>query len=75
MSLEKLAQLDADYLFVVNSKGVSKDEFLKEPVWANIPAVKNGHVYDFTTESSWLYTGVIANRQMIENVLENVLKQ
>ncbi|MED3498175.1 AraC family transcriptional regulator [Brevibacillus agri] len=75
VSLEKLAQLDADYLFVVNSKGVSKDEFLKEPVWANIPAVKNGHVYDFTTDSSWLYTGVIANRQMIENVLENVLKQ
>ncbi|RNB58441.1 helix-turn-helix domain-containing protein [Brevibacillus gelatini] len=74
VSLEKLAELDADYLFVVNSKGVSKDELLKEPVWANIPAVKNGQVFDFTTDSSWLYTGVIANRQMIEDVLDNVLK-
>ncbi|NRQ51925.1 AraC family transcriptional regulator [Brevibacillus sp. HD1.4A] len=74
LSQEKLAQMDADYLFIVNSKGASKDEFLKEPVWANIPAVQKGQVYDFSTESSWLYTGVIANRQMIENVLENVVK-
>ncbi|WP_232322280.1 AraC family transcriptional regulator [Brevibacillus parabrevis] len=74
LSQEKLAQMDADYLFIVNSKGTSKDEFLKEPVWANIPAVQKGQVYDFSTESSWLYMGVIANRQMIENVLENVAK-
>lgn len=75
ISLEKLAVLDADYLFIVNSKGMSKDDLLRDPVYANIPAVKAGHVYDFTKDSSWLYTGTIANQQIIENVLESVLKK
>lgn len=72
LSLEKLAQLDADYIFIVNSKGVSKDEIVKDPVWEGIPAVKEGHVYDFGQNSSWLYTGTIANGQMIDDVLKSV---
>ncbi|MFS0554210.1 ABC transporter substrate-binding protein [Brevibacillus sp. 179-C9.3 HS] len=74
ISMEKLAELDADYLFIVNSNPTTTEQMLKEPVWANIPAVKNGHTYSFAKDSSWLYTGVIANRQMIENVLSNVMK-
>ncbi|PQP90155.1 ABC transporter substrate-binding protein, partial [Paenibacillus sp. AR247] len=74
VSLEKFAQMDADYLFIVNSRGVSKDELLKDPVWANIPAVKEGHVYEFDDHSSWLYSGTIANTQIIDDVLSNVVK-
>lgn len=74
LSLEKLAELNADYIFIVNSKNVSKDEIIKDPVWAGIPAVKEGHVYDFGKDSSWLYTGTIANSQMIDDVLKNVMK-
>ncbi|MDR6884586.1 AraC family transcriptional regulator [Bacillus sp. 3255] len=74
LSAEKLATLDADYLFIVNSKGVTKEEFLKEPVWQGIPAVKKGQVYDFDNNSSWLYTGTIANSQMIDDVLKSVMK-
>ncbi|MCM3628319.1 ABC transporter substrate-binding protein [Paenibacillus glycanilyticus] len=74
LSLEKLAELDADYLFIVNTKGVSKEELLKDPIWAGIPAVKAGQVYDFDNSSSWLYTGAIANGQIIDDVLANVLK-
>lgn len=74
LSAEKLATLDADYLFIVNSKGVTKEEFLKEPVWQGIPAVKKGQVYDFDNNSSWLYTGTIANSQMIDDVLKSVVK-
>lgn len=72
LSLEKLAELDADYIFIVNSKNVSKEDIVKDPVWAGIPAVKEGHVYDFGKDSSWLYTGTIANSQMIDDVLKNV---
>jgi iron complex transport system substrate-binding protein len=75
MSLEVLAELDADYLFIVNGKGVSKEELLKEPVWADIPAVKNGHVYTYGNEASWLYTGTIANRQIIDNVMKSILNK
>lgn len=74
VSMEKFAQMDADYLFIVNSRGVSKDELLKDPVWANIPAVKEGHVYEFDDHSSWLYSGTIANTQIIDDVLSNVVK-
>jgi iron complex transport system substrate-binding protein len=74
LSLEKLAELDADYIFIVNSKNVSKEDIVKDPVWAGIPAVKEGRVYDFGKDSSWLYTGTIANSQMIDDVLKNVTK-
>ncbi|PNQ79240.1 AraC family transcriptional regulator [Paenibacillus sp. F4] len=74
LSLEKLAELDADYIFIVNSKNVSKEDIVKDPVWAGISAVKEGHVYDFGKDSSWLYTGTIANSQMIDDVLKNVTK-
>lgn len=74
ISMEKLAELDAEYLFIVNSNTTTAEQLLKDPVWANIPAVKNGQAYTFAKDSSWLYTGAIANRQMIENVLTKVLK-
>lgn len=73
VSLEKLATLDADHLFLINSDGAASEE-LKSAVWKNIPAVKNGHVYEFGPETSWLYTGTIANSQIIDNVLKSVVK-
>jgi len=74
LSLEKLAEMDADYLFVVNSKGVSKEQLLQDPVWAGIPAVKNNQVYAFDRSSSWLYSGPIASGRIIDDVLGSVLQ-
>lgn len=74
ISMEKFAQLDADYLFIVNSRGISMDEILKDPVWANIPAVKKGQIYEFNDDSSWLYSGSIANSQMIDDVMASIVK-
>ncbi|WDL89759.1 ABC transporter substrate-binding protein (plasmid) [Priestia aryabhattai] len=71
ISLEKLADLDADYIFLVNSdkNGAST---LSNSIWKNIPAVKNNHVAEFPRSSSWLYTGVIANDQIIDDVLKTI---
>ncbi|WP_411501942.1 AraC family transcriptional regulator [Brevibacillus centrosporus] len=74
LSTEKLAELNADHLFVVQGKGVNMDEMKKDPIWLQMPAVKNGHVYVFDDSSSWLYTGAIANSQMIDDVLKSVVK-
>lgn len=74
VSLEKFLQIDADYLFVINSDSVGSSELLSDPLLANIPAIKNGHVYEFESSSSWLYSGAIANRQIIENVLDSIVK-
>ncbi len=74
ISLEALAEIDADHLFIINSRGISKDKLLSDPVWSNIPAVKNGNVYEYDKETSWLYTGTIANSQIIDDVLESMIK-
>lgn len=73
ISLEKLAELDADHLFFINSDGDGA-EVLQDPLWANIPAVKNGNIYEYGKETSWLYTGTIANTQIIDDVLESLVK-
>ena len=66
VSLEKLAELDADYLILVNSdKGA---DFFSEQVWQNLDAVKNNHLWEFVPESSWLYNSPIAYTKMIEDI-------
>lgn len=66
VSLEKLAELDADYLILVNSdKGA---DFFSEQVWQNLDTVKNNHLWEFGPESSWLYNGPIAYTKMIEDI-------
>ncbi|WP_186670926.1 iron-hydroxamate ABC transporter substrate-binding protein [Sporosarcina sp. BP05] len=74
ISLERLAELDADHIFLINSDKGNGAEMLKDPVWQNIPAVKNGHIYEYGAETSWLYSGVIANTQIIDGVVESLTK-
>ena len=71
VSLESLSQLDADYLFLVNSD--TGAAMFKDPLWRNIPAVKNNHLYEFDGNSSWLYNGPIAYTRIVENI-KDVLK-
>ena len=72
VSLEALAELDADYLFLVNSDIDAGSAALDDAIWKNIKAVKNGNVHEFGKETSWLYTGPIANNQIIDNVLASL---
>ena len=69
ISLEKLVELDADYLFLINSDG-SESTSLSDALWKGIPAVKAGNVFEFSPDESWLYTGAIANSQMIDHILD-----
>ncbi|SER26820.1 iron complex transport system substrate-binding protein [Gracilibacillus ureilyticus] len=73
ISLEKLAELEAEHIFLVNSDGEGAT-MLEDPIWQNIPAVQNGNVYEFDRGSSWLYTGPIANSQMIDDALESLVE-
>ncbi|MDT2737000.1 ABC transporter substrate-binding protein [Enterococcus pseudoavium] len=66
VSLESLSQLDADYLFLVNSD--SGAAMFKDPLWNNLPAVKNQQLFEFDGTSSWLYNGPIAYTKMVENI-------
>lgn len=74
ISLERLAELDADHIFLINSDKGNGAEMLQDPIWENIPAVKNSQIYEFGSETSWLYSGVIANSQIIDGVVESLTK-
>lgn len=73
ISLEKLVELDAEHLFLINSD-TDGSSALSEALWKSVPAVKAGNVYEFTPEASWLYTGTIANSQIIDNILASLVK-
>ncbi|MCA0972080.1 ABC transporter substrate-binding protein [Halobacillus litoralis] len=74
ISLEKLAQLDADHIFLLNGDG-EEAEMLQDDIWQNIPAVQNGNVYEYDSDdSSWLYTGPIANTKMLEDIQESLVE-
>ncbi|TSB45128.1 ABC transporter substrate-binding protein [Alkalicoccobacillus porphyridii] len=66
VTLEALAELDADHLFLINSSEDSSEEVLNDPVWANVPAVSENQVYDISRDSSWLYTGIQAHTQTVQ---------
>jgi len=71
VSLEILPELDADYIFLVKD-GSQGDQFLNElkesNVWKNMPAVKNGNVYE-TESDYWLSGGLIAQGKVIDDVV------
>lgn len=75
ISLEKLAGLDADYIFLVNSDKGQGGNTLNSSVWKNLPAVKAGHVYEMSSKSSWLYSGLNANEQIIDDVLGKLVSK
>nr|WP_051318286.1 iron-hydroxamate ABC transporter substrate-binding protein [Cohnella thermotolerans] len=75
ISLEKLADLDADHLILINSDKGTGSAALNDPIWKTIKAVKNGHVYEYPSSSSWLYYGPVASSQMIDNVLNDIVKK
>ncbi|MGN7310580.1 ABC transporter substrate-binding protein [Alkalicoccobacillus gibsonii] len=70
VTLEALAELDADHLIFINSSEEAADDLLNDPVWANVPAVSKEQVYPVTRESSWLYNGLQAHKQTIESAKE-----
>lgn len=74
ISLEKLVELDADYIFLINSDTASGSKVLSDKLWKSIPAVKSGNVHEFSPDESWLYTGAIANEQIIDNILSTLVK-
>ena len=74
ISLEKLVELDADHLFIIDSESPENPAVLSDKLWESIPAVKAGNVHTISSQASWLYTGTIANTQIIDDVVETLTK-
>lgn len=72
-SLESLAELnDVDYIFVLSGKGRAKPP-VNNPLWQQLPVVKQGHVYEVDS-GHWFNQNVIANQLIIDDVLRNLVK-
>lgn len=74
VSLEKLVELDADYLFLINSDNTENPNAVSDELWNTIPAVKEGNVFSFSAETAWLYTGPIANSQIVDDIVTSLTK-
>ncbi|MFF2911365.1 iron-hydroxamate ABC transporter substrate-binding protein [Paenibacillus sp. NPDC057934] len=74
ISLEKLSELKADHIFLVNSDKSDSSEILNSATWKSIPAVKSGHVYELSSNSTWLYSGATADSKTIDDILKFLVK-
>ncbi|WP_019419408.1 ABC transporter substrate-binding protein [Paenibacillus sp. OSY-SE] len=71
MSMEILPELDADYIFVINAydQGTERmKEMMESPIWKNMPATKQGHVYEVSNKY-WLGSGLIAYEKIIDDTI------
>src|SRR5699024_10116868 len=75
VSLERLAELKADHLFLITDQIGDGKEALQEEVFSNIPAVKKGNLYEYTREDSWLYSGYLANTQIVKDVSKSLVEE
>ncbi|MEK5254954.1 iron-hydroxamate ABC transporter substrate-binding protein [Paenibacillus sp. FSL F4-0125] len=74
ISLEKLSELTADHIILVNSDKTEGSEILDSAIWKGIPAVKAGNVHEMSSTSSWLYSGANAGGKIIDDVLKSLVK-
>lgn len=61
ISMEKLTEVDPDYIYFLDNGGERIDEFKNHPVWKNLKAVKNHTVYPAQKEL-WPYGGAWLGR-------------
>ncbi|TWI58070.1 ABC transporter substrate-binding protein [Halalkalibacter nanhaiisediminis] len=75
VTIEKLSELDADHIFLLNPEGeMGVDELFASSVWNDLPAVQADQVYEISDASNWTIIGLIASEQTIDEVVENLVK-
>ncbi|WP_369382125.1 ABC transporter substrate-binding protein [Lysinibacillus fusiformis] len=72
ISEEVLADYAGDYI-ILTSNDRTVEDYKKDPIWGNLPAVKNDHLYVWPEERSWYYdpTAVLAQVEELTNWLLN----
>ena len=75
ISLEALADFDADHVFLIAAEGEAGLETLtNSTLWNGLPAAKNNQVYTITDDGSWTINGMIASEKVMEKVKETLVK-
>ena len=75
ISLEALADMDADHVFLIAAEGETGLETLtSSSIWQATPAAQNGHVYEILDDGSWTINGKIASDKVIDVLVEKLAK-
>lgn len=85
ISMELLPELTADHIFLVAGYGTAGgdsdqeakkrlEEMKQDPLWQEVPAVKNGNVYEVDSRL-WLAHGIIAVEKKVDDVMTHMIKK
>ncbi|MDO7908241.1 ABC transporter substrate-binding protein [Paenibacillus sp. JX-17] len=75
ISLEKLADLDADHIFLINADGVGQAaKGTETALWKNLKAVKEGHVHELADQGNWTVSGLVAGEKTMEEIVGALTK-
>ncbi|WP_340372036.1 Fe(3+) dicitrate ABC transporter substrate-binding protein [Peribacillus sp. FSL E2-0218] len=71
MNLEQLVEIDPDILLLANNEGkLLTDEWKDNPLWKNLKAVKNGHIYSVDRDLWTRYRGVVSAEAIAKDTLK-----
>lgn len=74
ISLEKLPEINPDYIYLLDNGDGRIEEFKAHPIWKNIDAVKNNHVYPAQKEQ-WPYGGgYLGHTKAVDYILQTMGK-
>lgn len=71
LSLEKLSELDADYIFVIKTERYQTSELEKNSLWKGLPAVRQGRVFEVES-GTWQYAGLICNERVLADIMKAI---
>ncbi|MBA2692262.1 MAG: iron-siderophore ABC transporter substrate-binding protein [Rubrobacter sp.] len=72
ISLERVPDLDAEHLFVLDQTDDEMEELTESPLWQSVPAVPQGNVYP-AGRDTWIAVGLLASESMIEDIEEALM--
>ncbi|MFD1677197.1 ABC transporter substrate-binding protein [Alicyclobacillus fodiniaquatilis] len=75
ISLEELPKMKADYIFLIDADtSMSSNPLFSNPVWKNLSAVQQGHMFKVSGSSSFFGMGAITNALTIKTVVKDLTK-
>ena len=76
VSREDLESLDGDIIFLITSQqfpgSMTKQEFVADPVWSQLEAVQQDHVYEVEDEIWIMGRNILAARQILDDIAQAV---
>ncbi|MFF2886108.1 hypothetical protein [Paenibacillus sp. NPDC057967] len=71
LSLEKLHELNADYIFIIKTERYQTSELERSSLWTSLPAVREGRTYEVES-GIWQYSGLICNELGLADIVQAI---